>query len=224
MAPRAHLGQARADGVAAPRGEDEAGPGHHLVGAQGRAPIGEAELVGDTLLGALRSHDRDPFEYACELAAVGVGVHAHRTTDRARDVHAELDPGQAELGGARGHRGQPGPASAQQRGLPPLDGGEPAVELDHQPAHAGVGHQQVRPRPDDVHGEAVLPRPSKQPLDLLLRARPSEVLGRPARPHRGQSGEAVVGHDRGRRPGLLDHAGTPAGPATRRMTAAWTRV
>jgi hypothetical protein len=82
--------------------------------------------------------DLDPLEHLAEDAVVGVRVHAHGPADGSRDVDRELDPAEAEPRGARGDRGQARAAAADKPVAVALGPRQLALELDDQPAHAGV--------------------------------------------------------------------------------------
>ena len=116
----AHPGERLLHRLAGRALERERSPRHDLARPDVRAAVGEAELVGRAALAAGGGADVDPVEHRRQLAAVGVGVHAHGAADGAGDVDAELDAGEAELGGARGDLRQPGAAAADEAGLHPV--------------------------------------------------------------------------------------------------------
>ena len=65
-------------------------------------------------VGPRRGADVHPLQHPAQLASVRVRVHAHGAADRARDVDAELEPGQAQRGSPRGRLRQAGAAAADQ--------------------------------------------------------------------------------------------------------------
>ena len=71
-----------------------------LAPSKAGAAVGESKLARGPALRSGGTHHVHPLERAGELAAVGVRVHPDCASDRAWDVDAELDAGQARLGGA----------------------------------------------------------------------------------------------------------------------------
>ena len=173
-------------------------------GRRSRAPAGGGAV-------AAGAGDLDPLEDRRQLAAVGVGVHPHRAADRAGDVDAELDPGQA----LRARRGPRPPAAARRRrragaGLD-RDRRELAVELDHEARHALVGDQQVRPRPERRTPPA---RSRSAHASSAGSSRPAADAGEETSPRRRC--DVVMARQRDRRAVELQRvAGSPAGPPGR---------
>ena len=162
-------------------------------GPQVRAAVGEAELSGRAAARcppASTTSTHSSTRASC--AAVRVGVHPHRTADRAGDVDAELDPGQPRLSGAGRHRRQPGAAATVASGFRrarscsvpcPVSG---PIRGRRRPLPAGSTPSR-RPLP-----RASRVRPREQPLELARPACAREQLGRAARADRGQPRQRVV--------------------------------
>ena len=196
-AGRAHLGQGGLDGLGRSGRQRERCARHHLAGAEVRAPVGEPELIGLAPVHAAGPGHVHPLEHPREVAAVGVGVHLHRAADRARDVHPELEAGEAGPGRAGGRLREPGAATAQQPLAALLDRGERAVQLHDESSESSIRNQEVRSGAHHSYRQPLGLRPGQEPDQALVGVGAGEPVGRAARADRRQARERVVALDPG---------------------------
>ena len=93
---------------------------------------------------------------------------------------------------ACGSGGKAGAPAADHRGPLPLDRREVPRQLQHKPAEALIGDQQVGAGSDHADGKALLVGPPEELDQLLLGLRASEVVSRAADPDRRQARQQVV--------------------------------
>ena len=137
-----------------------------------------------------------------ELAAVGVGVHAHRAAHGAGDADAELDPRRGPArprgprpaaGGRRPRRGGGWPRALSRQGVRPT-----SRQVLRNPASAT---SRFDPEPTTPTSSPSSSAHAQQGLELLLLARPREPGGRAAGADRREPRQRVVAlHVLGRRP------------------------
>ena len=130
-----------------------------------------------------------------ELAAVGVGVHPHGAADRARDVDAELEPGEAPAGGLRGGRRQPGPAAADH----PVASRSIVVSsppsLMTSPPTPSSATSRLEPEPTTSTSRPSAAAQASSSTNSSLALGPGEAVGAAAGPHGRQPRERVVALD-----------------------------
>src|SRR5215208_2063302 len=108
LSPATHVRHGGLDIGWIPVREDEGCQRDHLAVAEVGTAVAKAEILGPPPLGSGGCAEGDLLEYAPELPSIGVRIHPDGTSDRAWDVHPELQPGEPPARRLLRRRGQHG--------------------------------------------------------------------------------------------------------------------